>query len=154
MKPGFMSAIVLTAWLLASNVSSLALQAEVHLKPIIVSVAHPTDSQGETVYERQSQDTLAAPAVSGLYVNPRVLRSPPPEFSNALRQEHFEGEVTVTFVVSAKGQPIDFETNPTENKEAISSALAAVRKYRFAPSTLDGKPVATRIHIVVSFAFK
>ncbi len=121
-------------------------------KKVIVSVKHPVDSLGETVYEFQGVDEVDRPVVPGVLTNPPALNQPKPKYSKALKAERFDGKATITAVISAQGKVIDPETDPTDDPEAARCALEAVQRYRFNPPLLDGRPVAERFKVEVHFA--
>ena len=120
-------------------------------KPTIVSPKHPTDSLGETVYEQQGKEDKDQPIVPGVLVPPRPIKEGKPKYSKALKKEKYAGTITLYGAVTGTGEAIDLEATPGDDGEAIACAMQAVRQYRFAAATLDGKPVATRLRVIVEF---
>ena len=96
-------------------------------KKVIVSVEHPVDSLGETVYVWRGVEDMDRPVVPGVLTNPLPLNTPKPKYSKALKAEKFEGKATITAVISAQGKVIDLETDLTDNPEAARCALEAVQ---------------------------
>ena len=119
-------------------------------KPVIVSPTHPVDSIGETVYSYGDKDGMDA-VVPGVLLPPKVLVAPKPKFSKALKKRRLTCDVAVTGTVSATGIMLDLESNQDADPDAAASALEAVRAYRMTPPTLNGKPVAMAIRIIVHF---
>jgi TonB family protein len=82
---------------------------------------------------------------------PRVTYHPEPDYPRKGRDGKKEGTVVLKLVVGSDGLTRNFEVvnslSPGFDKEAIS----AVKKWRFAPATKDGKPVAAQISVQVSF---
>jgi len=76
------------------------------------------------------------------------------EFSNEARAEHFQGVVVVSALVDVEGMPTDISIERSAGHGLDEKAVAAVSQYRFRPATLDGKPIAVRIRIEVSFRFR
>ncbi len=82
---------------------------------------------------------------------PRLIYDRNPEYPRTGRNGKKGGIVVLGLVVGSDGLPRDFEVvhslSPGFDKEAIN----AVKKWRFAPATKDGKPVAAKISVQVSF---
>ena len=118
----------------------------------IVCPKHPKDSRGEVVYMPQGKDEMDQPVVPGVLLPPApIKRIPSPKYPKALRKSRSTVEVTVTFVITPDGDAIDLEVTDSTDQDASSASLDAVRKYRFKPATLDGKPVATFAKTVIRF---
>jgi periplasmic protein TonB len=83
--------------------------------------------------------------------SPRGIYTPDPEYPDKPRKKKIQGNVVVGMIVSADGSVRDAKVlqgvEPSLDKEAI----ATVSKWRFEPSTKDGKPVAVRMAVDVSF---
>lgn len=61
------------------------------------------------------------------------------------------GSVTIALVVSSKGVPRDLRVVKGLDQDVDQSALEAVEQWRFAPAQKDGKPVAVRITLEITF---
>lgn len=92
----------------------------------------------------------------------RVIHSEIPVYPLAARRARLEGVSVVSLIVDDKGIPRNVSTASSiaegvssEHRDAAMemdrSALACVRKFRFTPATLDGKPVAIRIKLDMNF---
>lgn len=119
--------------------------------PVIVWSKHPRDSRGETVYTRHVTQEKGVTLVSGVLIDPKPLTTPKPKYSKAMKKAKYQGEVTVVAVVTQAGEVIDMEAVQPADPEAAQAALAAVSRYRFTPATLDGKPVAVLLRVIVNF---
>jgi len=85
---------------------------------------------------------------------PVVIRSVVPEFSDEARAERVEGVVLISTIVDTQGMPTEIRVERSIGHGLDEKAVAAVSQYRFRPATLDGKPIAVRIRIEVSFRFR
>ena len=119
--------------------------------PIIVSVSRPTDSRGEIVYEERGATQKDQPVVAGGVVQPVPIKLPDPKYPKSRKKEHASGDITIWGVVAQNGEFIDAKVADGYDPDFSKNALDAVARYRFKPATLDGKPVAELIRVVVSF---
>src|SRR6266568_6679218 len=84
--------------------------------------------------------------------NPKLIHWVDPVYPRAVSEKHIQGFCVVALVVDDKGMPQDvWVARKSGNKELDASALKAVQKYRFEPSTFQGKPVAVTIKVDVNF---
>ncbi len=67
------------------------------------------------------------------------------------RKKRMKGTVAIAFVVSQRGEPTDLHLIRSVARELDESALRAVRRLRFKPAAVDGKPVPAYVTIEVSF---
>ena len=84
-------------------------------------------------------------------VAPKQLYSPEPEFSEKSRREKMAGVVGIILAVGTDGLPRDLQIACSSVPENNENAVAAVKTWRFAPATKDGKPVAVAIEVDISF---
>ncbi len=87
----------------------------------------------------------------GVLTPPKLISGPKPRFTRELKRKRLNCDVSVSGVVTATGVIIDLQANRDADADAAISALEAVRAYRLTPATLDGKPVAMSIKVVVHF---
>jgi TonB family protein len=73
------------------------------------------------------------------------------EMSDEARRERIEGVVLISTTVNEQGMPTEIRVERPAGHGLDENAVAAVSQYRFRPATLDGKPIAVRIRIEVSF---
>jgi TonB family protein len=84
-------------------------------------------------------------------VGPKRLYSPQPEFSEKARIEKQQGDVDIDLVIGADGLPRDPQIACSSAPDLNDNAIAAVKQWKFAPATKDGKPVPIEIVVEVSF---
>lgn len=84
-------------------------------------------------------------------IAPKAIYSPEPEFSETARKAAWQGNVDIDLVVGPDGLPRDLQLVRSAEASLSDNALAAVKQWKFAPGTKDGKPVATEIQVEVSF---
>jgi periplasmic protein TonB len=82
---------------------------------------------------------------------PRVLYDPDPDYSEEARRAKFQGSVILAMVVGADGKTRNLQVQRSAGMGLDEKAMAAVKQWRFQPATLDGRPVAVRISVEVSF---
>ncbi|HEY3989327.1 MAG TPA: TonB family protein [Acidobacteriaceae bacterium] len=93
---------------------------------------------------------------------PRVIHSETPAYPAEAQRLGLVGVSVVSLVIDPEGMPRNLSTVhsiaagvPAADRNAAmqmdKSALACVRKFRFTPATLDGKPVATRVQVKMHF---
>jgi TonB family protein len=90
--------------------------------------------------------------VGGQISAPQPLLTPEAEFSDEARRAKYQGEVMITLIVDAQGNPINPRVVRPLGMGLDEKALEAVRKYKFKPALKDGKtPVPVIITIAVNF---
>jgi len=82
---------------------------------------------------------------------PRVTYDPNPDYPRKGRDGKKGGTVALELVVGSDGLPRDFEVVHSLSPGFDKEALNAVKKWRFSPATKDGKPVAAKINVQISF---
>jgi protein TonB len=97
--------------------------------------------EGPPVFELAELDSLPRPLVR--------LR---PIYPSRARQQGIEGFVELAFVVAVDGKVDDVSVVRSDPGDIfVAAALAAVRRWRFAPGQKEGKAVATRVRQVIRF---
>ncbi len=142
------------------------------LKIFARSVTEALDSQ--TAEERRSSlETLAAfiapeaaqpvkpqpgsVTSSGVYATgtgtlaPRVIHSVDPELTPDARRKHIGGTCTVSIVLDKEGFPTHARIQKSLEAGLDQNAVLAVSQFRFTPAMFEGKPLAVRIDIQVTF---
>lgn len=84
---------------------------------------------------------------------PRLLHKTEPEYSESARADHVQGTVVIQIVVDEKGRPTDVTLLSPLGFGLDEQALAAVKKWQFAPGMKDGKPVKILGTVEVNFRF-
>jgi len=115
-------------------------------KPWIVSLTHPKDSRGETVYDERDEIHKNIPAIPGVFIYPRLVKQVKPTIPFSTRVHHRKLRVGIEFVVAANGDVIDVTvTKPDLDRAYADSVVKAISQYRFEPETLDGQPIAVLV---------
>jgi TonB family protein len=108
----------------------------------------PSDNAGT-----HGQETIYAPGKDGVTL-PRAIYQPSPEFSEEARRKKLDGTVMLSLVVTPDGNTTDIKVTTPLGSGLDEKAIAAVRQWKFEPATKDGKPVAVKIKVEVSFHFR
>lgn len=82
---------------------------------------------------------------------PKAIYQPQPEYADRPRKKKIQGTVLLSIVVTEEGTVRDPQVTKSLDKDLDRQAILAVSKWRFQPSTKDGKPVAVRIVIETNF---
>jgi TonB family protein len=100
----------------------------------------------ERVYDRNDQDVTL----------PKVVKSVKANYTKEALQAHIEGTVTMSVVVQNDGKI--GEVTVTQSLDTVygldDAAVTAIKQWEFAPGTKDGKPVAVRVDVEMSFHMK
>lgn len=83
---------------------------------------------------------------------PSPIYQPEPPYSKQARMHNIEGTVVITIVIGTDGNVTDaqLKSNPL-GWGLDQEALKTVRTWKFRPATRDGKPVAVRVIVEVTF---
>jgi len=95
-------------------------------------------------------ETIYTPGRNGVTI-PRAIKQTPPEYSDEARRKKLEGTVLLSLVVTANGDTTDIKVTRALGSGLDEKALEAVSQWKFEPATKDGKPVAVKIAVEVSF---
>ena len=85
---------------------------------------------------------------------PQLFYAPDPVFTEEARREKFEGTCVVSLVVDEQGNATRVQISTPVGHGLDEKALEAVKRYRFKPATLQGKPVPVRVNIEVNFKIR
>ncbi|MEX0325001.1 MAG: energy transducer TonB [Puniceicoccaceae bacterium] len=85
---------------------------------------------------------------------PKPIKRPAPHYPSKLRREGLQGYAIVEFVVCKKGRVPTARAAIATHPWFGEAAVAAVRKWKFEPATLDGEPVATYVRVPIPFKFR
>lgn len=79
---------------------------------------------------------------AALVANLKRTRSPPPDYPQAAMAQHIAGSVTLEYTVNTHGEPRDIHVvEATPPAVFDQAAVAAVRRWRYAPMVVDGAAV-------------
>ncbi len=82
---------------------------------------------------------------------PRATYTPDPDYPTKGRNGLTGGTVVLGVVVGREGLPRDVEVVRSLSPGFDQAAINGVKKWRFAPATKDGNPVAVRMNVEVRF---
>ena len=96
------------------------------------------------------EETIYTPGRNGVTI-PRAIKQTPPEYSDEARRKKLEGTVLLSLVVTANGDTADIKVTRALGSGLDQKAIEAVSQWKFEPATKDGKPVAVKVAVEVSF---
>jgi feruloyl esterase len=82
---------------------------------------------------------------------PRPLHTPEPKYSRSARAQKIEGTVTLSVIIGIDGRPHDVKVVKSLEPSLDANAIEAVNKWKFAPATKNGRPVAVEMRLEVDF---
>ena len=87
---------------------------------------------------------------------PTVVKQVKPQYTQEAMEQRIEGTTHLECVVRDNGAVADIRV--LESLDATygldEQAVRSLRQWEFRPGTLGGKPVAVRVHVVMSFTLK
>lgn len=86
--------------------------------------------------------------------SPVLLEKVVPEYPPAARIARLQGKVYVRAVVSTTGDVVDVEVISAPHFLFEEAALTAVRKWKYRPARLGGRPVAVHFTVIVEFTLR
>lgn len=89
--------------------------------------------------------------IGGGVTAPHAIYDPEPEYSEEARRLKYQGIAILQVVIDAEGRPRDVRIARSAGMGLDEKAIDAVRKWRFEPGTLNGKPVAVVVNVEVNF---
>jgi TonB family protein len=95
-------------------------------------------------------ETIYTPGRNGVTI-PRAIKQTPPQYSDEARRKKLEGTVLLSLVVTANGDTADIKVTRALGSGLDEKAIEAVSQWKFEPATKDGKPVAVKVAVEVSF---
>src|SRR5277367_2529582 len=89
--------------------------------------------------------------VGGNVKEPRLISRVMPEYPVVAKQANIQGDVVVKTTIDQKGNVVDMKivSGPAMLR---GPALAALRRWRYEPSTLDGQPIAVQMLVTIKFS--
>jgi TonB family protein len=87
--------------------------------------------------------------------NPQVIQPVPPDYPDALRKAGVSGTVIVKFGLDDKGMVLNPTVPKPGNPDLDALAVAAVKRWTFAPAMKDGHAIAVKeMQVPITFALK
>lgn len=102
-------------------------------------------------------ERVPVPDASGAYhvgngvLPPKIIYAADPQFSPQARKAKYGGVAKVSLIVDAQGNPQNVQIIQHLKMGLDEETLAAIKKYRFKPATLEGKPVPVVVNLEVNF---
>ena len=103
-----------------------------------------------TVLPQGEPAQVFKPGDGGVLV-PRVLQEVKPAYPPDAMYVGIEGTVLLECVVTTEGSVADVRVRTPLSPSLDEAAIAALRRWRFAPGTKDGKPVPVVVDVEMSF---
>jgi protein TonB len=88
--------------------------------------------------------------VGGAIQEPKLISSVPPVYPSAATQAMLDGDVVIHAVVDKNGN-VTQATAVSGPAMLQSAAVTAVRRWKYAPSILDGQPIASDVTVTLKF---
>ena len=82
---------------------------------------------------------------------PQAIHTPDAEHSAGNHKPDIKGPIVLSLIVTPDGRTSDIKVTRGLREDLDSRAIAAVRRWRFFPSTKNGKPVAVLISVQFDF---
>lgn len=82
---------------------------------------------------------------------PRPLHTPEPKYSKSARKQKIEGVVTLSVVIGTDGKAHDVKVVKSLEPTLDANAIEAVKTWKFAPATKDGRPVAVEMRLELAY---
>ncbi len=125
--------------------------------------AAPPPTAGATLVDAPLavQETIAPPTAAPVSVEPQFdenlvpVYKPDPRYPPRALRAGIEGVVTVEFLVTAQGAVEDVKVVKAEPAEVFDDAARqGVSRWKFQPKVADGKPIARKARLDISFKLR
>ena len=89
--------------------------------------------------------------IGGNVKEPKLLTRVMPEYPTVAKEAHIEGDVVVKTTIDPKGNVVNMQvvSGPAMLR---GPALAALRRWKYEPSTLNGQPIAVQLLVTLKFS--
>ena len=89
--------------------------------------------------------------VGGNVKEPKLITRVMPEYPTVAKEAHIEGDVLVKTTIDPKGNVVNMQvvSGPAMLR---GPALAALRRWKYEPSTLNGQPIAVQLMVTLKFS--
>jgi TonB family protein len=121
---------------------------------LLASVASAQDAPSDPLAGLDRTARYCSPngtGVPGCVTPPHATYSPEPVYPDKARRKKQKGTVLVAVVVGTDGLVHDVKIDRGLNSDLDGAAVDTVKRWKFAPASKDGKPVAAEIKVEVSF---
>jgi len=114
---------------------------------IMIGAAQPGEPEQAKPSDCDGQMTSSGDCV----IPPRPTYSPDPVYPVKERNTGHEGSVELLLVIDADGVANDITVSRSLSPSFDAAALEAVKGWKFAPATKNGKPVRAKLELQVEF---
>jgi TonB family protein len=89
--------------------------------------------------------------VGGNVKEPKLLTRVMPEYPTVAKEAHIDGDIVVKTTIDVKGNVVNMQvvSGPAMLR---GPALAALRRWKYEPSTLNGQPIAVQLMVTLKFS--
>lgn len=94
---------------------------------------------------------LVAQAKTNVFVESELISHELPDYPYSQRRENSSGAVQLIFMVNKEGKPFEIMVANSSLNAFTVVTVPALKKYRYEPATLNGKPVESRQTLRVKF---
>ncbi len=92
--------------------------------------------------------------VGGGVTAPEKIHAPQPRYSEDARQGRVQGVVILQAIVDAMGNVSQVQVLKGLPLGLTDSAIETVKSWRYKPATMDGKPVAVYLNLLINFSLQ
>ncbi len=85
------------------------------------------------------------------FSGPRVIHKVDPEYTPEALEAKLTGEVILSIVVDAEGNPTEIKLTKGLGKGLDEKAVECLQKWRFQPGMRNGEPVPVKATVAISF---
>ncbi len=109
---------------------------------------------------RTGESSFTPDPARGLYrggegvAHPKLVREVKPNYTKSAMQRKVQGVVYMEAIVRPDGNVGDVRVIGSLDSELDEEALRTVKRWKFSPATLEGKPVSVIVEIEMSFTLK
>jgi protein TonB len=96
-------------------------------------------------------DTEGPVKVGGNVKEPRLVSRAMPEYPLVAKESGIQGDVVMKTTIDAKGNVVNVQV-VSGPQMLRGSAMAALRRWRYEPSTLNGQPIAVQMLVTIKFS--
>jgi protein TonB len=118
------------------------------------SAKKPVGRQSRSAGQNHNSHVPAAASAVQM-ATPLYWRNPPPRYPALARQRHYTGTVILEVLVDVRGLAGEVRVVRSSGYTLLDeAALAAVRRWQFAPGTEGGRPTAMRVKVPIRFRLR
>lgn len=126
------------------------------LAAIVIALSGCSTTDHSTKHTQQEGTTVVLTAVTSDQVDrPAVLMMlPNPEYPDELKKAGITGSAIISFVVEADGHTSALAVKSASHAEFGVAALTALKRAKFRPASIGGKPVRVRMEMPLNIPMR